>query len=79
MSPTIFRDGPFRFYFFSREELRVHVHVTGPDGEAKFWLAPIVALATSKGLTKKQLSMIQDLVEEHYDEINRAWKAHFGS
>ena len=27
MSPTIFREGPFRFYFFSREETRMHVHV----------------------------------------------------
>lgn len=37
MSPTVFRDGPFRFFFFSREELRIHVHVQSADGEAKFW------------------------------------------
>jgi len=29
MSPTVFREGGFRFYFFSREESRMHVHVTG--------------------------------------------------
>ncbi len=79
MSPTIYRDGPFRFYFFSREEKRIHVHVTGVDGEAKFWLEPIVALANSKGLTKTQLAKIQKSVEEHYHEIVRTWKAHFGS
>jgi len=38
MSPTIFREGPFRFYFFSREETRMHVHVHATAGEAKFWL-----------------------------------------
>jgi hypothetical protein len=36
MSPTIFREGGFRFYFFSREEPRMHVHVQGQNGEAKF-------------------------------------------
>lgn len=45
MSPTVFREGPYRFYFFSREETRMHVHVQGPDGEAKFWLEPSVELA----------------------------------
>ncbi len=78
MSPTVFRDGPYRFYFFSREESRIHVHVTSARGEAKFWLEPIIALATSQGLSKKQLSEIQNLVEEHQDEIRKAWQAHFG-
>lgn len=77
MSPTIFRDGNFRFFFFSREEQRIHVHVTSPDGEAKFWLEPIIALATSQGLSKKQLSKLQILVEEHHEEIITAWKKHF--
>ena len=27
MSPTIHREGPYRFYFNSREESRMHVHV----------------------------------------------------
>jgi hypothetical protein len=27
LSPTVFRDGPFRFFFFSREESRLHIHV----------------------------------------------------
>ena len=34
MSPTVFREGGFRFYFFSREETRMHVHVQAADGEA---------------------------------------------
>jgi hypothetical protein len=50
-----------------------------PDGEAKFWLEPIVALSTSHGLTKKQLSKMQNIIEERYDEIRGAWKSHFGS
>jgi len=37
MSPTVFRYKNYRFYFFSREEERMHVHVYCTDGEAKFW------------------------------------------
>jgi len=35
MSPTVLRIGGFRFFFFSREESRMHVHVSHADGEAK--------------------------------------------
>jgi hypothetical protein len=35
MSPTVFREGPFRFFFFSREEERLHIHVQSAEGEAK--------------------------------------------
>src|SRR2546422_3979017 len=32
----------FRFFFFSKEERRKHVHVSCGDGEAKFWLEPAI-------------------------------------
>jgi hypothetical protein len=48
MSPTVFREGPYRFYFFSREEPRIHVHVGSSDGEAKFWIEPEIELAVSR-------------------------------
>ena len=78
MSPTIFRDGQFRFYFFSREELRRHVHVQCPDGEAKFWLEPQIALAQNYGLNFRQIRIAAELIEEHADEIRAAWDRHFG-
>lgn len=77
MSPTIFREGGFRFYFFSREEPRIHVHVQCVDGEAKYWLEPAVKLAQNQGLNAQQLRVVHDLVEEHADEIRRAWSRHF--
>jgi hypothetical protein len=40
MSPTLFRERGYRFFFFSREEARMHVHVYHADGGAKFWLNP---------------------------------------
>ena len=47
MSPIVFRELGFRFFFFSREEPRMHVH--GGHGEAKFWLEPNVELAENYG------------------------------
>ena len=78
MSPTIFKEGPFRFYFFSREEARMHVHVHSPAGEAKFWLEPRIELAQNHGLNARQVNTVLRLVEEHADEIRKAWKTHFG-
>ncbi|WP_445371792.1 DUF4160 domain-containing protein [Methylomonas sp. HW2-6] len=40
MSPTVFKEAGFRFYFFSREEPRMHVHVQAQNGEAKFLVGP---------------------------------------
>lgn len=78
MAPTVVRDGPFRLFFFSREEPRIHVHVSHPDGEAKFWLTPIVALADHTGLSSKQLRDAQSVVEAHLEEITHVWNHHFG-
>jgi hypothetical protein len=77
MAPTVFRQGAFRFYFFSREETRMHVHLSHPDGEAKFWLEPQVALAQSRGLTPLQLAAAERLVIAHRLEIEYAWRRHF--
>ena len=79
MAPTVLREGPFRLFFFSREETRIHVHVSHPDGEAKFWLTPAVALATSVGLSEKQLREAKRIIEDHIEEISDAWHSHFGS
>jgi hypothetical protein len=79
MSPIVFEDGPFRFLFFSNEENRIHVHILSSDGEAKFWIEPIVSLAKSTGFSAKQLTKIHTLVEEHKDEIKHSWKKHFKS
>lgn len=55
----------------------MHVHVMGPDGEAKFWLEPTVALADYTGLKNVELKELQKKVEEQKDVIVKAWKKHF--
>lgn len=77
MSPSIFREKGYRFYFLSNEENRIHVHVTCDDGEAKFWLEPIISLAVHHKLEARRLREIQSIIEEHKDEIIQTWKEHF--
>ena len=45
MSPTVFNEKGYRFFFFSREETRMHVHVHCAEGEARYWLEPEIELA----------------------------------
>ena len=66
MAPTIVRDGPFRLFFFLREEAR------------KFWLTPDVLVATPTGLSQRQLcGVTRIIVEAHIEEIRNAWQRHF--
>ena len=75
--PTIYREGPYRFFFNSREETRMHVHVQSTDGACKFWLEPIIALADVYVLPAKDLTRIEQIIKEHRDEFVAAWHRHF--
>jgi hypothetical protein len=79
MSPTVFREQGYRFFFFSREEKRMHVHVLCADGEAKFWLEPRIELAKNHRLSRKQRKQVESILEAHYDELIGAWRQHFGN
>ena len=79
MSPTVFREGPFRFFFFSREEVRLHIHVQSADGEAKYWLEPTIDVARNYRLSAQDLRQVEQLIQEHEQEIRDAWNRHFAS
>ena len=79
MSPTVFKEDGFRFFFFSSEKERMHVHVISGDGEAKFWLDPEVELAKNYKYSRQQLKQIESLIEVNYNELIDAWQKHFGS
>lgn len=57
----------------------MHVHVYAGNGEAKFWMDPKIELAQNFGLSDKDLRTVQNLIEEHADEIRSSWYKHFGS
>jgi hypothetical protein len=77
VSPTIYREAGFRYYFFSREERRMHVHVMHAEGEAKFWLEPSIELAKNSHLSIAQLKQVENSIRRHQDELVSAWQHYF--
>ena len=77
MSPTVFRYKDYRFFFFSREEMRKHVHIYCPDGEAKYWIDPEIELAKNHGLSASRLNEIEKIIKDRIDEITNSWNQHF--
>lgn len=77
MSPTIFVEKGYRFFFFSREEPRLHVHVQSARGEVKFWVEPRIELADYTGLSGREIRIIEAIVREREHEIRCAWRRHF--
>ena len=77
MSPTVFRKRGYRFFFFSREEPRAHVHVSVGPREAKFWIRPQVDLALNRRFSALELGEIDRILKENLDELEEAWDRHF--
>ena len=76
--PTILREGPYRFYFYSHEPNEPpHVHVDGGDSTLKAGLDP-VALAKQRGFRPHEINAILLLVAEHRAALLEAWHEHFG-
>ena len=79
--PVIFREGGFRFFFYSNEgspREPVHVHVEKDDIEVKFWLKPEVRVAYNDGCDARTLRELLEIVEGNKDRIERAWNEFFG-
>ena len=75
--PTVFRHDDFRFFFFSREETRRHIHVSSANGEAKIWIEPVVSVAKVVNLSQQDVNKIVTLVNENLELINEHWNKHF--
>lgn len=52
-----------------------HIRTARPSS---VWLTPVVHLATSTGLTPRQIADAQTVVLGHIKEIEDAWNHHFG-
>ena len=80
--PTVLRQGPYRFFFYSSDgdEPR-HVHVERDECVAKFWLEPI-RLQGRGGFRKAEISRIIEVIEEHreelVEELVEEWNEYFG-
>ena len=77
--PTVFRQGPYRAYFYSHEPNEPpHVHVDSGSATLKAWLEP-VELARARGFRPPEINAILRLIEAHHDQLLEAWHEHFGT
>lgn len=76
--PTVLRVGRYRFFFFSNEgDEPAHIHVKAGSDEAKYWLEP-VELAANYGFNGRELTDIEQVIDQNQQELLEAWNEHFG-
>jgi hypothetical protein len=78
MSPTLYTEKGYRFFIWSKEETREHVHVVKEDVSCKYWLSPKIALAFNKGFKDKELNEIKKIIIENETIFKEKWKKFFG-
>ena len=75
--PTILRDGPYRFFFYSSDkEEPFHVHIERDDKIAKVWLDPI-RLHSSGGFSRVEISKILRFIENKREVMMEAYDDYF--
>ena len=77
--PTVHWIGPYRFFFYSRENQEPpHIHVERDDNVAKYWLEQ-VTLASNHGFRAHELTQVRMLVIQHREKFLEAWHGYFAS
>ena len=75
--PTVLREGPFSFIFFSSDGGEPpHIHVKRDRSIVKFWLEH-VRLAKNRGFAEHELKDIERIVTEHRNQLLEAWHDYF--
>ncbi len=79
MSPTVFRSGPYRLFFFSSDRGEpAHVHVERDRRTAKY-LAVSGEAGYNLGFAPTELNKVASAVREHEAELLQAWHDYFKS
>lgn len=77
--PTILLDGPYRFFFYAGDRVKLpHVHIERDDKLAKFWLDP-VRLQDNWGFSRTEINRLGKLVEENQEYFLRRWNEYFSN
>lgn len=84
MSPRIFKEGEYVFWFHSYDVLhedRASIHVgkgsQNDSGDAKIWLEPKIEIGRSgRTLSRSDLDDVIKIVEKRLDRLQEAWNDH---
>jgi hypothetical protein len=75
--PTVFRSGPYRFFFYSADRAEPpHIHVERDESAAKFWLIP-VRLEYNQDFAAFEILRLEALIENNLPLLLRAWDEFF--
>lgn len=89
MAPTVHKEGPYRFFFWTNEPgrgdnvSRAHIHCERDDNIAKFWLEnngkPEVTFVPheSSGFSQKEIKQLKKIIEENVYFFIRKWYVTF--
>jgi hypothetical protein len=76
--PTVLKDGPYRFFFYSGDnDEPKHIHVERDENIVKFWIDP-VRLHNSIGFRRVEITKIHKIINEHQAVLLEAWNEYFG-
>lgn len=75
--PTVMIVSGFRFFFYSKEESRMHIHVEYQGRGAKIWLDTI-EVASNLGCPDHELNRILKLVRKYEKSLKKEWISYFG-
>ena len=77
--PTVLRDGPYSFVFFSSDRGEPpHIHVLKDDKQLKIWLKSLV-VARRVGFADHDVNAILKIAHERQAGFLEAWNDHFES
>ena len=80
--PTILLWNGYRLFFYANEGSPLegrHIHVRKDKNVAKFWLDPEPHLASSWGMTAKELNVLERVVRDNIDLLRRKWDERFAA
>jgi len=77
MSPTFTKEKGYRFFTWSSEEGRSHIHVVKENNQCKFWLEPSVELSYNSGFKEFELNQILKIIKKNETKFKEIWREHF--
>jgi len=76
--PTVLRDGPYRFFWYSADRAEPpHIHVERDERTAKIWLQTLL-VARNNGFTKRDLNRIREIAMINQRDLLTRWQREFG-
>ena len=75
--PVILLTKNLKIYIYPNDHIPPHIHVVGPDCEAKINIQTLECFA-NYGFSKRDIRRISAFIEDNIDLIREAWEEYHG-